>query len=402
MYDSDSHGKNSSKQKRMNIAFFTFNYPPLSVFGVERHNERLANHLASKSHFVLIFTRGHPRLPKIQCIRKGVLIYRLPSTGLLTKRRIVWIIPVLEYTLFSLILAPKLIKKHRIHVVCGSGSYYGGWQAAITALLTRRPSVITLHGYAVDYYKGQKMPKIYSFLRWATAIIVQKTSSIKTLAQWKIPKQKIFYIEQGAIDTKKFKPPIQPPTKSQPYITFVGRLIKFKGPELLVEAAPKILQEKPDVTFLFVGEGNLKTELEKKVKTLGIEEKTKFLGIIHDVERVYQKSDVFVALSPYNNFSDLAMLEAMACGVPVIATNAGETKKTIKDGWNGLLVEPGNVKQLVEKTLLILNDHHLAEELSKNARKTIKEKYNLEKFGNETLQVYCLATGLNTKGEKQL
>jgi len=295
---------------------------------------------------------------------------------------------IFEYTLFSVILAPKFVKKFNLDILYGNGSYFGGWQAALVHLLTKRPFVVVIHGSGVDYYKHYStLPIMYHFLKWAAAIIVQKTSAIRILMKWGIPKEKIFYVEEGAVDTELFKPIAYAKSVSKHYIAFVGRLIKFKDPELLIEAAPLILREKQEAEFLFAGDGPLRPILEEKVKKLSLEKKVHFLGVVQDVRRIYHMSDVFVALSPYNNFSDLAMLEAMSCGLPVVATNSGETYKIIKDGWNGFLIEPKNAEQLKEKILLILNNPSLAKQLGKNARKTVLENYSLNRFINETLWV---------------
>lgn len=386
---------------KMSFTLFSWDYPPFGVYGVERHNERLASYLSSKGYFTIVFSRGYKNPVGYHLQNKNLLVYRAPSIGLILKRSkllhfqylwlIPWFTPIVEYTLYSIFLASKIIKKYAVDVIYGNGSYFGGWQATVVSLITHRPLVIILHGYAVDYYSHhKKLPLLYYFLKHASAVIVQKTSAIKTLAKWGVPKNKILYIEEGAVDTEKFKPSLSRINESTRYVTFVGRLTEFKGPELLIEAVPQIVNVKADVEFLLVGEGHLKPKLEGKIKDLNLNNKVHLLGVVNNIESVYQLSDVFVALSPYNNFSDLAMLEAMACGIPIVATNSGETHKTIKDGWNGLLIESRNAQQVSDKILFILNNSDFARKIGENARKTVIKNYSLEKFGERMLKLLHL------------
>lgn len=389
--------------KKMSFMLFIMDYPPFSVYGVERHNERLASYLSSKGYFTVVFTRGYRNPVGSHFENKNMLIYRVPSLCMMLAHSkllrfilrfrylylILRYIPVVEYTLHSIFYAPIIVKKYGISLIHGSEATFGGWQATLVSFIVRRKLVITLHGYIVDYYSHyNKLPLTYYFLKSASAVIVQKTSAVKTLVKWGIPRNKIFYIEEGAIDIERFKPSLSYIARLKRYVTFVGRLIEFKGPELLIEAVPQIVEVKADVEFLLVGEGDLRLKLEEKIRDLNLNSKVHFLGIVSNVESVLQQTDVFVSLSPYNNFSDLAMLEAMACGIPIVATNSGETHKTIKDGWNGLLIEPGNAKQLSEKILYILNNSDFGRKIGENARKTVIKDYSLEKFGKRILNVF--------------
>jgi len=108
----------------MLIALFTLYYVPLSIYGVERHNERLASYLSSRGHFVMVFTGGNRNLRGVQNINKNYVIYRTPFIDLSQKIRcsrirslLKWIMPIFEYTLFSAILAPKFVKKFNLDIL---------------------------------------------------------------------------------------------------------------------------------------------------------------------------------------------------------------------------------------------------------------------------------------------
>ncbi len=382
---------------RASIAIFTFHYLPTKVYGIERHVERLSSFLSKQGLRAIVITHGYPGLPRREEPEPGVLIARTPSLGVrYGERGLMGYFHLMLFTLLAPLVALKLAKEEGVALMHGNGSYYGGWQAALAALLARRPLTITIHGSGVDYYRHHKRPPLtLRFLRWARAVIVQKETAIPILERWGIPRDRIFYVEEGAVDTDRFRPPPADWRKpdGERRIAFVGRLIKFKDPLLLVEAAPLILERCPEARFVFAGEGYLRPVIERRAEELGIRDKVVLLGQVLDVRPVYWSADVFVALSPYNNFSDLAMLEAMACGLPVVATNSGETYKTIRDGWNGLLVRPRDPVDLAEKILRILNDPELARRLGENARRTVLERYSLRCFGKEMLKVFSSALG---------
>ena len=371
------------------MLIFSHGYPPLGLYGVARHVERLAHFLSSKGIGVVVITGGGDSLPNFERIAERWLVIRLKPPVLPMKKRDLW--RLIWYTLISPLIALKLIRKLGASLIHGNGSYYGGWQASLASFLTRRPFTVIIHGYGIDYYRHHKRPPFaLLFLKRAKAIIVQKETAIPVLERWGISRERVFYVEEGAIDIDWFKPP--PPgwrkENAERQVAFVGRLTRFKDPLLLIEAAPYILEGYPEARFVFAGDGYLKSRIEHRARELGIDDKVVLLGEVMDVRPIYWSSDVFVATSPYNNFSDLAMLEAMACGMPVVATNSGETHKTIKHGWNGLLVRPGDPIDLAEKVLMLLKDLELAKRLGENARKTVIERYSIEVMGEQMLKVF--------------
>ncbi|RLF09019.1 MAG: hypothetical protein DRJ69_05425 [Thermoprotei archaeon] len=376
------------------IMIFSHGYPPLGLYGVARHVERLARYLSARGLGVIVVAGGREGLPSLERLNERCLVVRIKRP--IAPRKWHDTCRLIRYSLISPLVALGLVRRFNIALVHGNGSYYGGWQAAITAILARRPLTITIHGSGVDYYRHLHRPPLaLLFLRWASAVIVQKESAICILERWGIPRKRIFYVEEGAVDTDWFRP--APPTggHAEPRISFVGRLTRFKDPLLLVEAAPLVLKRFPDAHFVFAGDGYLRPHIERRAEELRIHDKIELLGEVIDTRQVYWSSDVFVALSPYNNFSDLSMLEAMACGLPVIATNSGETYKTIRHGWNGLLVRPRDPEDLAEKILMVLENPGLARRLGENARKTVLERYSIRIFGERMLNVFIRASSGN-------
>ncbi len=193
-----------------------------------------------------------------------------------------------------------------------------------------------------------------------------------------------------AIDTKKFQPKKQKNKTKQ--ILFLASLDKahyFKGLDVLLEAVKKI---KTKNYFLnVVGDGDLRADYEALVKKLGILKQVKFWGKLSEEEKIkmYQRADIFVLPSINKNEAfGLVLLEAMACGVPVIASNLYGVRKVFQDGEQGYLFENKNSIDLAEKIDKILNNDILAQKMGEQGRDLVLKKYSFEKMQKNLLNLY--------------
>jgi L-malate glycosyltransferase len=125
----------------------------------------------------------------------------------------------------------------------------------------------------------------------------------------------------------------------------------------------------------------------KQVRELGLEDRVLFLGKQDNLEELYSISDIKLLLSEKESFG-LVALEAMACGVPSIGTNVGGIPEVIEDGYNGFICEIGNVTQVAEKSLELLKDEKLHNELSGHALQTARTKFHSSKIVKEYEQIY--------------
>ncbi|MEM2772331.1 MAG: glycosyltransferase [Candidatus Pacearchaeota archaeon] len=168
-----------------------------------------------------------------------------------------------------------------------------------------------------------------------------------------------------------------------------GRLIPGKGFEFLIEGFKVALETYKNLKLLIVGDGELKFELEKKVEKLSLKDNVIFTGRIgqNSLPFYYSIADIFLLTSSYENFSN-AVLEAMSCELPVIATNVGGFPLQIKNGINGFLVNYGDIKDLCEKILYLVNNPELRIKMGKTNRKEVLEKYNWESSAKKVLNLY--------------
>jgi len=152
-------------------------------------------------------------------------------------------------------------------------------------------------------------------------------------------------------------------------IVTVGRLIAGKGHDFLVETLPRLIDRQPNIKLLVVGEGSLRASLEGKAKRLGVSNSVIFAGQQQkeSVARCLSASDVFCLLSEYENFSN-ATLEAMSCGLPVVASRVGGFPMQVFENRNGYLVDYGDHAGLAATLLRMAPDLELRNRLSLGSR----------------------------------
>jgi glycosyltransferase involved in cell wall biosynthesis len=170
-------------------------------------------------------------------------------------------------------------------------------------------------------------------------------------------------------------------------MTFSGRLVERKGVGVLLEAWRKLIQDRKDVLLIILGSGPLEKKLKNQSRLLGIEENVKFCGFINNIGDYLAATDIFVFPSFQEGFPN-SVLEAMACGIPVLSTKIGGVVDVIRDGKNGLLVEPDNVNQLADALKKLISDAEYASTLGKNALKTVRENYDINLIANKYVELY--------------
>jgi glycosyltransferase involved in cell wall biosynthesis len=172
-----------------------------------------------------------------------------------------------------------------------------------------------------------------------------------------------------------------------PVIGLVGRLDHWgKGHKELFTAMAQ-LRERWPCRALIVGGGRREEEIKQAAADLGLAAVVHFLGSRPDVPDLLQAMDIFV-LPSYSEGVSLALLEAMAAGLPVIATAVGGTPEAVTEGVTGLLIPPRDAAALAGALERLLADAALAKKLGENARQAVAEKFSLERLGREVNEIY--------------
>lgn len=170
-------------------------------------------------------------------------------------------------------------------------------------------------------------------------------------------------------------------------VTCICRFRPEKGHEVLLKAWQEVLKRNSDSFLLLVGDGETLLERKQDTAMLGIAKKIKFTGKVFNVQDYLHVSNIFVLPSRREGLSN-ALLEAMATGLPCIASNVGGNVELISHEKNGLLFESGNSKQLARRILRLLDDKELAQRLGEKAQSTVSESFSIEHTANCYIQLY--------------
>jgi len=172
-----------------------------------------------------------------------------------------------------------------------------------------------------------------------------------------------------------------------PVVGIVAALHPVKAHEVFLEAAARILEVKPGVHFLIVGDGPRKEELVELSHSLGIASSIHFLGFRLDIPQITSCFDLSVLSSDSEAFPNV-LLEAMAAGKPVVATNVGGCPEIVIPGETGFLAPPRDPEALSRVILTLLKDRKLAEEMGKRGRKRVERFFSVEKMVGEREQLF--------------
>jgi glycosyltransferase involved in cell wall biosynthesis len=171
-------------------------------------------------------------------------------------------------------------------------------------------------------------------------------------------------------------------------LLFVGRLFPEKSIDTLIKAMPHIIKEHKDTHVMIVGGGHLKSRLEKLAENLGVHKHITFLGLVSEEDKIsaYNASDIFVMPS-LAELEGMAVLEAMACGKPVVISDAEQSASRYFVGGNGFLFETQNHVDLAEKILAIIKDDELREKMGQKSLEMSRD-YDIEKSADKLERLY--------------
>jgi glycosyltransferase involved in cell wall biosynthesis len=174
---------------------------------------------------------------------------------------------------------------------------------------------------------------------------------------------------------------------SRPLILVLARLVANKGHAYLLEAAPAILARFPGAYFAFAGSPDGRAEIEQQIEALGLRERVSILGFREDTVALLRGSDVFVLPSLAEGFS-LSIIEALAAGLPVVATRVGGAAEAITDGVNGYLVPPADPGALAIAVNRVLELDPLARERLRQAAIGTARRFSSQVMAENMLSLY--------------
>jgi glycosyltransferase involved in cell wall biosynthesis len=219
----------------------------------------------------------------------------------------------------------------------------------------------------------------------------------------RFPADRVHVIPNG-VDTDRFRPQPKDPAFLREcgvpagalVVGIVAQLRPEKNHELLLHAASKIRQQRANAHFLIVGDGERRSVLESRTDQLGLRDCVHFLGARRDVPRLLPNFDLF-ALTSKMEANPVSILEAQACGVPVVATRVGSICDSVLDGETGVMVPPEDAYRLADALSLLLSDDKRRAKMGIAARQNVELNWSLERMvhGYEDLieRIYAKKVG---------
>lgn len=415
-------------ENRLRICIISLMFAPI-VGGAEVRAEKQARQLQALGHDVTVVTLRHERSWKRKEILDGLPIVRV---GGIYKRQGRLRIGRLGYLPVAILVFLELWRsRHRYDVF--HVSQFGSLAAATVLLgkIIHKPVIVGIAttGPRVKRQEALLMADtlaldtdflrvdvkeavagditnfdliafggsvIANFLRKSDAFyqILSRASYCYLISQG-FRAEQIVHIPNG-VDTEKFRPvPGRhlDPAQSQRDIICVSRLQYSKGIDVLLHAwgrlmcAPAEWRITLKPRLLLVGEGTLRPKFERIAAELGILDSVEFLGLRRDIPNLLQQAWGFVQPSRWEGMPN-ALLEAMACGLPCVATRVSGSEDIITDGINGLLVEPEEPVELAQALRRMIEDQNLAQRLAQEARATVLRDYQLSVIAKRCLRLY--------------
>lgn len=213
--------------------------------------------------------------------------------------------------------------------------------------------------------------------------------------EW-LPARKIVTVRNG-VDTTPYEGALDAPDKkrslgldpSRQIVGMVASLRPVKGQEFFVRAAALVLKKRPRTQFVLVGrcDSSYFRLVQGLIGDLGLADAVFCLGARDDVAEILRVLDVFVMSSLQEGFSN-AIIEAMAAGVPVVASSGGGNPEAVQEGVTGLLTPPGEVDGLAQKIERLLEDESLRRRLAENAREAVRQRFSKQAMIDATTEVF--------------
>ena len=306
----------------------------------------------------------------------------LPATRILCRRR---------FDLAALKRIREIIRTEEIGLV-----HSHGYKADMYAYLATRGMQLPLLSTCHLWTRQTAAVRFYEFLdarilRSFDAVVAVSERIATELCEAGVSAGKITTIDNGIdfgpFDSADATLASELNKRDRILIGTVGRLVAQKGLTFFLTAAEQLLKEFPDLLFAIVGDGPDRGKLEQLAKDLRIENKVCFTGARTDMPGVYASLDVF-ALASIDEGMPMALLEAMASGAPVVATEVGAVPKVIVPGRSGMLVRPGDAAELAQALACLIRDPALRERLAHNGKRQVHEQFSSQVMTQNYCNVY--------------
>jgi glycosyltransferase involved in cell wall biosynthesis len=350
----------------------------------------------------LVIKEPFGRLAQILCPPRHDLVPRAEATSVLARLKagLVFALRKLDYVFGSLRVGWWLWRRKPkvMHLILGGAYVALPWQAMGLA----PPAVMSVVCPSLREMVGAALGlRLYRWALRQASLVDALTDSVRGAVQREgVPPERVLVSAGSCVDTVRFHPaPIK-----QPWVVFTGRLVEDKNPVLFVQACALVRRrlgtKLPALRFFLLGDGPLRETVKAQARQHGLESCLE-IGWRDHVETILEQTLVFVSLQRTDNYPSQALLEAMASGAAVVATDVGLTRKLV-DQTVGLVVDP-TPESVARAVVSLLNDPAHAEAMGLRGRTRVVQEHSLDAYLDYLESLYARVGGdrvLATGGAK--
>lgn len=300
-------------------------------------------------------------------------------------------------TLSRLVSLMRRIRPHVVHTHTAKAGAVG--RAA--AILAGVPAVVhTYHGHVLRGYFSPAKTAVYrgieQSLAWKTDRLLAVTTRVRDelialgvgkASQYRAVPLGFDLVPLLAAERRRGELRAELGVGDAPLIGIVARLVPIKAHEVFLAAAAEVRRQVPGARFLIVGDGELRQTLELQTAALGLTAAVRFLGWRADIDRLYADIDV-MALTSRNEGSPVALIEAMAAGVPVVSTDVGGVADVVEHGVSGLLAPMDDAAAVARHVVTLLADPAMRRTMGRHGRTKVAATYDAGRLVTDIETLY--------------
>ncbi|UCC58955.1 MAG: glycosyltransferase family 4 protein [Candidatus Bathyarchaeum sp.] len=368
------------------ICLVTHFFPP-HMGGIEKVSYEQSKRLTKSGYKIDVLTskiKGRNEYPL-----KGIRVFHYSPLNLAERIGVPYpILSIEAYRAFTEVIRKcDLVHAHG-HV------YMPSFLAGKVAKKYKKPFILTQHNTFIDYQSVLNILEHLNdltigkaVLKGADRVITVSKKTMEYVRKLGADMSKTSVIYNG-VDIDTFHPENKSESRkklglptNRKIILSVRRLVYKNGLDTLIESVPLVTRNHPDTLFVVAGKGPSKKLIEDRIKELGIKDNIKLTGFVPDklLPVYYDAANCFVLPSASGEGLPLVLLEAMACGVPVIATTVGGTPEIIKHMKNGVLVPPRNPEAMAKAVSKLLSEERLGPAIGEESRRNVEDRFTWEK-----------------------
>ncbi|MCX8185264.1 MAG: glycosyltransferase family 4 protein [Sulfolobales archaeon] len=362
--------------------------------GVATHMHNLAIKLRDRGHDVTVVTNDRATGRESELKQSGVKLVKVPG----------FVSPIFDVNItYSMKSSRDLAEFLRGFDIIHSHHAFTplALKAVKAGRILRKASILTTHSISFAHDSelwdvvGLTIPVFSSYLKYPNRVIAVSRAAETFIKHF--TDAPITIIPNG-VDTRVFRPAGDRESikamfglSGRSVVLYVGRMSYRKGPHVLLNAFANISDSR--AVLVMVGSGDMLPFLKLRAELLGVESRVIFMNYVSDslLPELYRMSDVFVAPSIVAEAFGLVILEAMASGVPVIATSVGGIPEVLSEGRAGFLVAPNSERELGEAISIMLSDSSLRETCGEIGRRVAEERYSWDIVVPQIERVYSEA-----------